>query len=73
MRQHLAATIGSIIGGSPIVAALIAAIIAWTISGGDEQAFAGLGYNPLLQPAFALAIAAPWLLGGSLDLFSRFR
>jgi hypothetical protein len=58
----IAAIGGAILGNSTIAAASIAAIISWTVAGGPNS-FAGLGYHSLLQPALALAIAAPWLFG----------
>lgn len=52
----------AILGGSTIVAALVAGLIGWAIAGGGYKSFGGLGYHELLQPAYALALALPWLL-----------
>ncbi len=56
----VAAIGGAFLGNSPIVAAAIAATISWMVAGGPGS-FVGLGYDTLLQPAHAIAIAAPWL------------
>lgn len=65
----IAAVGGSIVAGSTVIAALIAALIAagvaWAVTGGPH-AFAGLGYHSLLRPAYAIAMAAPWLTGSNL-------
>ncbi len=61
----IAAAGGAIVGGSGLAAALLAAILGWAVSGGGSTSFAGVGYHVLLQPAHAIALAAPWLLGAN--------
>lgn len=56
----IAASGAALFGGSSTVAAVIAVLLGWLVSAGPN-AFAGLGYHDLLQPAFALALGAAWL------------
>ena len=56
----IAAYGGAAFGGSALVAAAIAALLAWAIAGGYPS-FSGLGYHFALRPAYAIAIAVPWL------------
>lgn len=58
----LAASCGAVLGGRALVSALAAFAMGWALSGGGMSSFAGLGYHPFLQPAFALSLGGPWLL-----------
>lgn len=62
--NFVAALAVAAVKGRRLVGALIAALLAWEVAGPPE--FAGLGYHPLLRPAFAIAVAVPWLVGSSL-------
>jgi hypothetical protein len=61
-----AALIGKVLLRQALVAALIAAFLGWAIAAPPE--FAGLGYHRMLRPAFAIALAWPWVAG---DLTGR--
>ncbi len=58
----LAAACGMVLGGRALVAGIACIVLGWAVSGGGKSSFAGLGYHPLLQPAFALSLGLPWLL-----------
>jgi hypothetical protein len=57
----VAAFVGMVVTKSLWTAALVAAVLAWVAAAPPHQ-FGGLGYHPLLQPAFALASGLPWLI-----------
>jgi hypothetical protein len=60
----VAAFVGIVVTRMQVVAALVAALLAWGLAGPPE--FAGLGYHWLLRPVFAIAIAIPWLINPNL-------
>ena len=48
---------------SPLVAASISGILGWITASGGYRSFEGLGaYSDLIQPAYAISLAAPWLI-----------
>jgi hypothetical protein len=48
---------------SPLVAAAISGILGWIVASGGYRSFEGLGgYSDLIQPAYAISLAAPWLI-----------
>jgi hypothetical protein len=52
----------------PRTAPIAAAVLGWLAAGGGYQSFGGLGsYSDLIQPAFAIAMALPWLIGTAQD------
>lgn len=48
---------------SSLVAASISGILGWITASGGYRSFEGLGgYSDLIQPAYAISLAAPWLV-----------
>jgi hypothetical protein len=55
-----ASAIATVAAGSHVVAAVVAAVLAWLIAA--PPSFAGLGFHSLLRPAYAVATAVAWLI-----------
>ena len=59
----IAAVAARFAGRSSLAAAGISAALGWLFASGGYQSFGGLGaYSDLIQPAYAVALAAPWLI-----------
>jgi hypothetical protein len=58
----VAAFVGMVVTNSLWAAVLVAAVLGWVAVGSPPQQFGGLGYHPLLKPAFAGASGLPWLV-----------
>ena len=59
----IAALAARLAGRSSLAAAAISAALGWLFASGGYQSFGGLGaYSDLIQPAYSVALAAPWLI-----------
>lgn len=59
----VAAGAAALVKQSSLVAASISGILGWLTASGGYRSFEGLGgYSDLIQPAYAISLAAPWLI-----------
>ena len=66
----IAGLIGNSVLRTTAIAAVLAALLGWSVA--EPPGFGELGYHWLLRPAFAMALAWPWLAGAGLQvLISR--